>query len=79
MLTLISQNEKESLNVTQARGYHLKNGDMLVICQDSPIEEWVEEHGLHGIYFDPTEGVYLYELCRHDGVGVVFCNSEANK
>lgn len=62
MTTLLSKNEKESLNLS-ATGFKLAGGDMLLIGTESEMgaaEEWLRENGVSGVYFDPMDDVENY-------------------
>ena len=56
MTTLVSKDEIESLNLHNAKGFALADGDMLIISTTDEIDragEWIEKNGVSGIYFDP--------------------------
>ena len=63
MTTLVSKNEKESLNIHNAKGFTLNDGDMLILSTTNEIDlagKWIETHGVSGIYFNPMDETKNY-------------------
>ena len=63
MTTLISEDEKELLELTSATGARQEGGDMVISASVEEIDragEWMGRHGVSGVAFDPYDDVYEY-------------------
>jgi len=63
MTVLISNDEKQSLELLRAVAVELKDGGMVIISTSTEIEQaeqWMTTHGLYGVAFGPTDPVHEY-------------------
>jgi hypothetical protein len=62
MTTLISKNGEEYIEL-RAKGFGLRDGDMLLTASPSEIDEagaWMGINGVSGVFFDPEGQVEKY-------------------
>ena len=63
MTTLISKDERELLEMNDARAIRMDDGDMVISAPTKEIDmagEWMGRHGVSGVSFDPSDDVDEY-------------------